>query len=69
MYGYDHLHSTLLAKAQVAPGGRTQEQKNMDRLKEDLRYQGLHEIVSYAFISKEEIGKINLGGEEKFSRR
>ena len=68
MYGYDHLHSTLLAKAQVAPGGRTQEQKNMDRLKEDLRYQGLHEIVSYAFISREEIGKINLGGEEKFSR-
>ncbi|MFA5449420.1 MAG: phenylalanine--tRNA ligase subunit beta, partial [Clostridia bacterium] len=52
IYGYDHIDSdTLIASGKMTEGGKTREQKLLDKLKDTLVAKGACEIVTYSFIT------------------
>lgn len=51
IYGYDHLTPTLLNKGGTVKGGRTKQQKTTLLIKDCLVSDGMHEIVTYSFVS------------------
>lgn len=51
IYGYDHLTPTLLKEATSVNGGRTSAQKAELKLKDYLAGLGLHEILTYSFVT------------------
>ncbi len=51
IYGYDHLEPTLLNKGGTIKGGRTKSQKTTAYIKQFLVARGMHEIVTYSFVS------------------
>lgn len=60
MYGYDNIQGTMLAHAAITNGGKTEAQKNEARVKDVLSGFGLHEIVTYSFISEKDYDKLDL---------
>lgn len=51
LYGYDHIVPTLMDKGSQTQGGKNQNQKNIDTLKEIAVSSGMNEILTYSFIS------------------
>lgn len=51
IYGYDHLTPTLLKEATCVNGGRSFSQNAELKVKDYLVGLGLHEIVTYSFVS------------------
>lgn len=60
MYGYDHIKPTFLAAAQVTPGGRNEQQRNLLKLKRSLCAQGCYETIHYSFCSPKDFDLIRL---------
>lgn len=60
VYGYDHIKPTLLNKASITCGGKTQRQAEIDKAKEILLGLGCSEIVTYGFFGKSSLDKLNL---------
>ncbi len=55
MYGYDHVKSTFLKKAQVTSGGRNPRQKTELKLKRALCAAGAYEAMHYSFFSPSDL--------------
>ena len=59
-YGYDHLESNLLKNAAITKGGKNENHKNVDRLKDVMTAQGFNEILTYSFINQNSFDKLLL---------
>ncbi|MCQ2387700.1 MAG: phenylalanine--tRNA ligase subunit beta, partial [Clostridia bacterium] len=53
-YGYDHISSTLLKTSSITNGGRNDEQKSIEQLKNLLVGYGFNEIITYSFVSEKD---------------
>lgn len=53
-YGYDHITSTLLKTSSITNGGKNEEQRKIDDLKNLLVGYGFNEIITYSFVSEKE---------------
>lgn len=53
-YGYDKLVPTMLKTAAITSGGKTDEQKAADDIKDLLVGFGFNEIITYSFVSEKE---------------
>lgn len=53
-YGYDHIEPTLLKTSEITSGGRTDEQKSIEALKETLVGYGFNEIITYSFVPEKD---------------
>lgn len=51
LYGYDNIVCTLLDKAHQTLGGKTQEQQNLDTIREICVSQGMSEMLTYSFTT------------------
>lgn len=60
VYGYDKIVPTLLDNASVTKGGKTQEQKNEDNMKNILVGRGYNEITTYPFGGRSMYDKIGV---------
>ena len=65
MYGYDHIESTFLPKAQVTDGGLNEKQKKELKLKRDLCSTGAYECIHYSFISPADFDLLNLSSQDE----
>ena len=59
IYGYEHIHSTLL-RGQTAPGTRNPHMLMSDKVCRILTGKGFYEICNFSFISPKLIEKLNL---------
>ncbi len=53
-YGYEHITPTLLKTSSITNGGRTEEQEQVEKLKNLLVGFGFNEMLSYSFVSEKE---------------
>lgn len=53
-YGYDHITPTLLKTSAITNGGKNDEQKKEDALKNLLVGFGFNEAITYSFVSEKE---------------
>lgn len=65
IYGYDHIETTLMKGATMVRGGRTPQQETMDKIKNILIGKGMHEIVTYSFISPKAWDMLHLPADDK----
>ncbi len=65
VYGYDHIKPTLLNKASITCGGKTQRQAEIDKTKEILLGLGCSEIISYGFFGKSALDKLALSADSE----
>ena len=59
IYGYEHIHSTLL-RGETAPGTRNEHMRINDKIGRILSGQGLYEIRNFSFISPKLVEKLGL---------
>lgn len=57
-YGYDHLRADLLKNASITKGGKNENLKKLDRLKDVMIAQGFNEILTYSFINQNYFDKL-----------
>ncbi|WP_026504910.1 phenylalanine--tRNA ligase subunit beta [Butyrivibrio sp. NC3005] len=60
MYGYDHVKSTFLKKAQVTAGGRSLKQKMELKIKRALCSVGAYECMHYSFFSPSDLDLLRI---------
>ncbi|AOY76389.1 phenylalanine--tRNA ligase subunit beta [Clostridium formicaceticum] len=60
IYGYDRITATM-ARGNIVVGGKNQGQIIEDITKEALNAMGLHEILTYSFVSPKGVDKIRVG--------
>lgn len=60
LYGYDKIVCTMMDKGQQTIGGKTQNQQNVDTIKEIAVSQGMSETLTYSFISPKSFDMLNL---------
>lgn len=65
IYGYDKIKPTLLAQATAVKGGKTPEQKRLDKIKRFLVARGMYEIMNYSFTSPKAYSALNIAEEEE----
>ncbi|PWM70898.1 MAG: phenylalanine--tRNA ligase subunit beta [Bacillota bacterium] len=53
-YGYEHIKPTLLPSAAITNGGLTDEQKDVNNVKDFFCRCGYNEIITYSFVSEKE---------------
>ncbi len=53
-YGYSHIRSRLLESASITNGGLTQEQKDVNHVKDFFCRCNYNEIITYSFVSEKE---------------
>ena len=68
LYGYDRIHCTLLADAKQTLGGKTQSQRNADAVREIAVGQGMHEILTYSFVSPKSFDLLRLGQDDELRK-
>ncbi|MCI7736338.1 MAG: phenylalanine--tRNA ligase subunit beta [Clostridiales bacterium] len=59
IYGYEHIHSTLL-RGETAPGTRNEHMRINDKIGRILSGKGLYEIRNFSFISPKLVEKLGL---------
>ncbi|MEG1608375.1 MAG: phenylalanine--tRNA ligase subunit beta, partial [Clostridia bacterium] len=60
LYGYDKIVCTLMDKGQQTIGGKTQNQQNVDTIKEIAVSQGFSETLTYSFVAPKSFDMLNL---------
>lgn len=65
MYGYDNIVSGNLENASITVGGRTQQQKDILKLKKSLAHIGYYETNSYSFYSQKDLDMLRLPKNDK----
>lgn len=53
-YGYSHITPTLLKNSSITNGGKTDEQKAVDNVKNLMTSLGFNEIITYSFVSEKD---------------
>lgn len=59
LYGYDKIQPTLIS-GETTQGGRNRKQKIEEMTKEVLAGAGLHEVITYSFVSPRDFDKISV---------
>ena len=60
IYGYHNIPAKLLADTFITKGGKTQEQKDRDRVKNILVNQGFNEIITYSFYGEKDLERLKV---------
>lgn len=58
-YGYEHVTGTFMPTALITNGGYNEEQRNENRLKDNLVAMGLYEISTYSFYSEKDLDMLH----------
>ena len=59
-YGYDNLKSTFIEKAHPTIGGKTEEQKSVDLIKDYMVSCGAMEAATFSFVSEKQYDKLGI---------
>ena len=57
-YGYNKIEPTLLSGKETTLGGRTNEQKIVEKIRDTLVYCGFYEAITYSFESPSDLDKL-----------
>ena len=68
-YGYNNIEPTLLSGKETTPGGRTQNQKTLEKMKDVLVAQGYFEAITYSFESPKDLDRLGLDADDSLRRQ